>query len=382
MKILYILNTTKRVDTFSYTSMLAAQDLGLEFHIAGNWGYSSEVERLADEDEYGIRIYQIDLIRQPYSPGNWMAYQNLVSLIEAEQFDVIHCNTPTGGLLGRLAGKHCRLDKVIYQVHGFHFYPGAPFLNWLVYYPVERMLARYTDALITINRTDYHLAQQRVRPRRGGTVYYVPGVGIDLAAYSHLNLRKEEIRAEVRQQLGLSPTASMLLSVGEINQNKNHIVVLKAMAKLQDVSIHYYICGAGALEQKLKTFAQSNDLQDNIHFLGYRTDVKELLQACDLFLMPSYREGLSRSIMEAMASGLPCIVSDIRGNIDLIQNDIGGYVIGPRDHDGAAAAIERLTGDPSLRARMGRSNLQTIRAFGVPSIRSHMKQIYQEVLGV
>ena len=159
-KLLYILNVATRVNNFSYTSMVAAQVLETEFHIAGNWSYGSDEERVADEKRCGIKIHQIDFIRTPYHPGNIKAYVQLKKLIQKEKYDGIHCNTPIGGVLGRIVGKKCKIEKMIYQAHGFHFYKGAPKKNWLLYYPVEKWLARYTDALITINQEDYEFAKR------------------------------------------------------------------------------------------------------------------------------------------------------------------------------------------------------------------------------
>ena len=155
MKILYILNIAKKVNNFSYTSMIAAKECGLQFHIAGNWSYSDASERENDEKKYGIRIHQIDFVRNPYSLKNRKAYKQLLSLCKQESFDVIHCNTPIGGFLGRIVGNKCNVHKIIYQVHGFHFYKGAPIINWILYYPIEKWLARKTDIIITINKEDF-----------------------------------------------------------------------------------------------------------------------------------------------------------------------------------------------------------------------------------
>lgn len=376
MKILFILNIANRVNSFSYTSMLAAREMGVEFHIAGNWGYASDMERVADEQKYGIRIHQIDFIRAPYDIRNRKAMGQLLELMKRENFDLIHCNTPIGGVLGRLAGRKCGVKKIIYQAHGFHFYKGAPLLNWLVYYPIERWLARYTDALITINREDYALAQKKMRLRNDGKVYYVPGVGIDTAEYQ-LN---EDVRSRKRQELKLSEADVMLLSAGDLNENKNNRVILSAMAKLKDPHVHYYLCGKGELEAELRQLAESQGIGPQVHFLGYRQDMKELLQAADMFVMPSYREGLSRAISEAMASGLPCVVSKIRGNVDLIRQDEGGCLCEPDDVQGFADAIAVLSADPEKRMQMGKFNVSRIKDFEIPVVVKAVSDIYSEVL--
>ena len=375
-KILYILNIAKRVNDFSYTSMLAAQAEGMEFHIAGNWSYASNAERIADEEKYGIKIHQIDFIRTPYHPGNFHAYKQLKKIVGEEKFDYIHCNTPIGGVLGRLVGKQNKTKKVIYQVHGFHFYKGAPLLNWLIYYPVEWLLAHWTDAVVTINYEDYAFAQKKLKLRKGGKVYYVPGVGIDTKQFAP----DEQVRQAKRQELGLSDSDVMLISAGELNENKNNKVIISALAKLQDKSIHYFLCGVGDKENDLRRRAEEAGLSANVHFLGFRQDMKALLQAADVFVMPSFREGLSRSIMEAMSAGLPCVVSKIRGNVDLVTEGKGGYLHAPTDVDTIAAAIDKLATDPAARQEIRAYNLEKVKQYDVAVVTQKIREIYAEVL--
>ena len=123
MKMLYILNVANRVNNFCMSSLIAAKKINIEYHIAGNWGYANDIERIADEEKYGIRIHQIDFIRSPLDVRNYKAYKQLMEIVKRENYDVIHCNTPIGGVLGRLVGKKNKVCNVIYQAHGFHFYP-------------------------------------------------------------------------------------------------------------------------------------------------------------------------------------------------------------------------------------------------------------------
>lgn len=371
-KILYILNVAKRVNNFSHTSMLAAQTQGMDFHIAGHWSYESDEERVADEKQHGIRIHQIDFVRTPYHPGNLKAYMQLRKLVRKEKYDAIHCNTPIGGLLGRIVGKQCGVKNVIYQVHGFHFYKGAPKKNWLLYYPVEKRLARYTDALITINQEDYQLAKEKLKLRNNGKVYYVPGVGIDIKQYHTEDTNCEEKRKE----LNIPPDAFVLLSAGELNANKNNAVIISAMEQLKRDDLHYVLCGVGDRENSLRMQAEKAGLQNNVHFLGYRNDIKALYKMADCFVMPSLREGLSRSLMEAMASGLPCVVSKIRGNTDLIQEAKGGFLCETMDVAAYAEKLNCLARNPELREKMGRNNLIAIRKFSIETVTEEIRKIY------
>ena len=376
-KLLYVLNVAKRVNNFSYASMLAAQELGIEFHIAGNWSYASDEERLADEKQYGIKIHQIDFIRTPYHPGNRKAYSQLKELIQKEKYDVIHCNTPIGGVLGRILGKKCKVEKVIYQAHGFHFYKGAPKTNWMIYYPIEKLLARYTDALITINQEDFELSKTKLKLRNNGKVYYVPGVGIDTTQYN----TGEFSRSDKRSELGLDDSDIVLISMGDLIERKNYDISIRAIAETSNHDIQYIICGKGPKEENLAALAQNLGVSEKIHFLGFRSDIKELLGASDIFLFTTKQEGLPRSMMEAMASGLPCIASRIRGNTDLLENAEGGYLCDINDVSEYAEKINLLACDAELRQKMGKNNLFTIQKFSIETVTDAIRDIYKAELG-
>lgn len=216
-KILFISNIGKRVGSFSVASIAAAKKCGMEFYYAANWSAASEEQRVEDEAKYGIKLINVDLDRSPYSLKNIKAYKQIVNFINEEKIDYIHCNTPVGGLLGRLAGQKCKIKKVIYQVHGFHFYAGAPKKNWLIYYPIEKWLAKKTDAIITINKEDFERAK-KFKLRNNGRVYYVPGVGMDLAQYNLLN----ENRRIKREELQLNRENIALISMGDLIPRKNY----------------------------------------------------------------------------------------------------------------------------------------------------------------
>lgn len=372
MKMLYILNVANRVNNFCMSSLIAAKKTGIEYHIAGNWGYANDAERVADEEKYGIHIYQIDFIRFPLDIRNYKAYKQLKEIVNREKYDVIYCNTPTGGLLGRLAGKKCGVKKVIYQAHGFHFYKGAPKLNWMVYYPIEKWLAHHTDALITINQEDYELAKTKLKLRRNGKVYYVPGVGIDTTQYALSAKAREEKRIELK----LAENDVALISMGDLIERKNYDTAIRAIAEANNPALQYFICGKGPEEENLKALAVSLGVSEQIHFLGFRSDIKELLAAVDIFLFTTKQEGLPRSMMEAMASGLPCIASKVRGNTDLLEDGVGGYLCEVDNSTEYANAIKKLVEEPELRKQLGTANSKHILDFDISKISQKMEEIY------
>ena len=362
--------------TFSGAIIDVAHSLGMEYHSVLNRCNTTAEQMKEDEAKFNIRMHHADIARSPLSKSNIKAYKQLVKIIRDEKIDYIHCNTPVGGILGRLAGKKCNVKKVIYQAHGFHFYKGAPKKNWLLYYPVEKFLAHYTDALITINSEDFELAKNKLKLRGGGKVYYVPGVGIDTAQFND----EENLREKKRTELNIPSDAFVLVSAGELNANKNNRVILSALEQLKQKNIHYVICGVGDLEVGLRKQVDNAGLQDNVHFLGYRNDVKELYAMADCFVMPSYREGLSRSIMEAMASGLPCIVSKIRGNTDLVEHGENGFTCPAADAQAFADSIMQLASDRTLRFGMQKNNLEKIKNYDVSVVEQKMREIYSDVL--
>lgn len=260
--------------------------------------------------EWGCLIYNISTSRSLFKIGNLKAIKEIKTI--AKNYDIVHCHTPIAGAATRMACKSLRKKnnlKVVYTAHGFHFYHGSPKKNWLLYYPVERVCSRWTDVLITINNEDYNLAKAKMK---ASMIEYIPGVGVNIERFKSIVVD----RAKKRRELGISENARLLLSVGELNRNKNHQLIIKAIAELHDNNVHYMIAGVGGQADSLTNLAKS--LNVNLHLLGYRKDVAELYKIADLYIHPSLREGLPVAVIEAIASGCIAIGSRIRGNSDLI----------------------------------------------------------------
>ena len=320
---------------------------------------------------YCDKWIQLPFERSPFSRANIGVYKQLKAIIDREDYALIHCNTPVGGVLGRLCSRAARKrgTKVVYTAHGFHFFSGAPVKNWLLFYPVERFLSRFTDLLITMNGEDDRRAQ-RFHARKTAMVN---GVGVDLGRFE-----AEVDRDAVRNELGLPVDAPAIITVGEHIPRKNHETVLRALALLPDV--HALFCGTGEKEDELKALAGELDVRDRAHFLGFRRDVPRLLAASDIFVFPSLQEGLPVSQMEAMAAGLPCVVSDVRGNADLVKNGQGGFLRKPCDHEGFAEDIALLLGDPALRENMAQRNRSIMHEYSLEAVLAQMTKLYSELL--
>lgn len=372
-KVLYVATVVKtHIMEFHIPYLKMLKEMGWETAVAARNDFDDPADCVIP---YCDTYYDIPFERNPFKPGNIKAYRELKKVIDEGNYDIVHCHTPVGAMLTRLAAQDARKkgSKVFYTAHGFHFYKGAPLINWLAYYPVEKWLARKTDVLITINKEDYN----RATNFKAGKVVYVPGVGIDINKFSKRIGNREEKRAE----LSLQDTDFVLLSVGELIARKNHTIVLEALAELKKAgklnNIQYLICGRGVLEAELKEKAVSLGISDHVHFLGYRNDVSEICNAADLFVFMSLQEGLPVALMEAMACGLPVICSDIRGNTDLVESGKNGEIVG-NTAIAVADAIERLRKDSALCHQYAQAAVATIKHFDLSSVETEVRDIYTD----
>ena len=318
-KILMLAAVPSMIGQFNMENIRLLLAMGYEVHVACNfydtsvWTKEKISEFISQMKVLGVHCHQTGFSRSPGDVKSlFQSFRQMDSLVKKEGFQFVHCHTPVAAAVCRLVCHRNRM-KVIYTAHGFHFYKGAPMKNWLLYYPVEWLCSWWTDVLITINKEDYRRAKRRLHAKK---TVYVPGVGVDTEKFRPDAVCRERKRAE----LGLKETDIMLLSVGELSKRKNHEVVIRALHEMKNPDVKYFICGMGELEGCLKKIIKELGLENQVELLGYRTDISELMQAADVFVFPSLQEGLPVALMEAMASGLPCILSRIRGNSDLIMD--------------------------------------------------------------
>lgn len=372
-KALLVTTISGFVPQFEMNSVHLLQENGYEVHYATNYNYVFYGKDNSRLDGTGIIRHQIDFARSPYSKQTYIAYRQLDKLMSENEFSVIHCHTPMAGILARFVGNKHHVPIVFYTAHGFHFYKGAAIVNWLVYYTAERIMAKYTDALLTINKEDYNNAQ-RFTLKKGGQVYYIAGAGIDTAKFKNIDVDKK-LR---RQELGLKDNEFVILSVGELNKNKNHEVVIRAIAGIEHENIKYIICGEGDYKEKLQHLIKELQLEKNVKLLGYRSDIPSIEKSVDMFAFPSFREGLPVSLMEAMASGLPVIASKVRGNVDLVKNGTNGYLADPEDVLGWAEKIQYLMKNNLERQAMSRNNQKDMANYDKKVVKKQLYSIYKE----
>lgn len=376
-KALQLASVASMIDQFNIPNIQILQSLGYTVDVVADFTNPGTITKERAEDlkkrlaEMNVRVFDIAIPRS-LNPGTISsAYKQVKELLDKENYDILHCHSPIGGAIARKAAKSKRKTglKVIYTAHGFHFYDGAPLMNWLVFYPVEKYLSRFTDVLITINKEDYNRALKEFYAKK---TVYVPGVGVDTEKFAPRKSGRDKIRTE----LGISDDQIMLLSVGELNENKNHESVVRALAGMKNIT--YVIVGKGDLSVHLETVAKESNV--DLRLMGFRTDVADFYDAADVYVLPSIREGLNVSLMEAMATALPCLCGDIRGNVDLVEQEIGGFLFKPDEVENIRSAIEKVVALSSdERTEQGSYNLKKIRAFDLQTVDNLTSEIYRGV---
>ena len=371
-KVLFVATVVKsHMMQFHIPYLKMFKEMGWETAVASKNDYENPEDCVIP---YCDTYYDIPFERLPWKPKNIQSYKMLKKIIDEGNYDIIHCHTPVGAMIARLAALSARKKgtRVIYTAHGFHFFKGAPLLNWLLFYPAEWLLAPVTDVLITINKEDHARALKQLHARR---IEYVPGVGINTSRFRELNVD----RAAKRGSLGYGKEDFLLLTVAEMTPNKNHITILKALALLKDKeefqNMHYLICGRGEMWASLEESAKELGISDHVNFLGYRTDAPELYQASDLFLFVTLREGLSVALMEAMSSGMPIVCAKIRGNTDLVDDGVSG-VFSENDPEAIARHILALYRDPENRKKLGQAASEKALLFDEKNVLQQVKDIY------
>lgn len=376
-KILFLTAIGGFLQQFEMNDVKIAQELGYEVHYATNFNNPVYEVRWEELREHHISLHQIDIHKSPFHVRrNFKAWRQLRKVVREEDIDIIHCHNPMGGVLGRLAdiGMKNKIP-IIYTAHGFHFYSGAPLLNWILYYPVEKLLAKRTNALITINEEDYERAR-KLRLRQGGIVRKIPGVGIETEKFG----RRLADRDAVRKELGIPMHGFFLLSVGELNTNKNHQIVLRAVAGIKNKNICYGICGRGAKKAELQKLAVKLGIDERVSFLGFRNDIPRVLAAADCFVFPSKREGLGIAAIEAMAAGVPMITSDCRGTREYMKDGVNGFVCKSGIEEEYIAAIHSMQMLQKKRNEFAQACRKEAARFDIGITDGIMRQVYAELL--
>jgi len=365
-KVLVVTSTDNMISQFLIPHIQDMQKMGATVECACNkTGFFFDMLK----NEYGFTMHRLDIPRRPFSFKIFKAKDELVKLIKDNKYDLIHCQQPVGGVLARMAGHECKVP-VLYIAHGFHFFKGAPLQNKLLYKTVETAMAKKTDALVTMNEEDF-LAAKKMRAKK---VYKINGIGVDLNKY-----KNEKADENLRKELNIKDDDFVVLAVGELNENKNHRTLLSAFEQINNKKIKLIICGQGPLKHEFENLIREKKMEDRVSLLGYRKDITSIYNLANIFIMPSFREGLPRSMMEAMVNGIAVVCSNIRGCKDLIWDNEGGILVLPKDAAAMKNATLKLYEDKKLREKFGQRNKEFVKNFSLDVVLAQMREIYKNI---
>ena len=369
MKVLLTATVQSHICQFHRPLVSLLHKHGCEVHVAAK-------DNLAEKNglklDFVDKVYNVPFSRSPKSTDNIRAYKELKKIIKSNSYDVIHCNTPMGGIVTRLAARKARTvgTKVYYTAHGFHFYKGAPKKNWFIYYPIEKWMSRLTDVLITITQEDYHLAKKKFHTN----IKYIHGVGVDQLKYLSINPEDNEA---FRHKMGYN-NRFIILCTGELNDNKNQFTIIKAAQQLakKRPEILVLLAGNGPREVELKKNIADMQLHDHVHMLGYCTDLEKYVNVSDMVVSASYREGLPLNIMEALLCGKPVVASNNRGHRELIENEVNGILVEYNESKYFQESIENLMDSFEKRLLFKKNARKMIVPFTMSNVEKELKEIY------
>lgn len=348
-KILFCATVDYHFKAFHLPYMKWFKEQGWDVHVAA----AGKIEL-----PYTDQKYMIPFSRSPYDRSNIRAYKQLRNILEQSNYEIIHCHTPIGGLVARLAARKTkkRGTKVIYTAHGFHFCNGAPLINWLLYYPIEKWLANYTDCLITINQEDYQRATNQLKAKQ---VEHVHGVGIDTNRFKPLTQSEKEER---KKSFGYQADDFLLFYAAEFNKNKNQEFLLRSLSSIKEQvpNAKLLFAGEGSLLKNCQDQAKLLGVSHMVDFLGFRSDIDKIVPICDIAVASSFREGLPVNIMEAMACGLPVVAVDNRGHRELVHNYENGFLVTNNDPILFSEKVMELISTKTLRESFGKNSRNVI----------------------
>lgn len=325
--------------------------------------------------ERGCKVFILEFNRTPTKKDNIIAYKKLKIIIEEEAYDLVHTHTPVASACVRLACRKMSNVRVFYSAHGFHFYKGASLKNWLIFFPLEWWLAKYTDLLITINKEDFARAKKFFKTE----VVHIHGAGVNKNKYYPY---ESKVVDKLKDELGYLNEPFTLLCTGEFNNNKNQSTIIKATARAVKVApnIKLLLAGCGPNEENLRNLVKELSLEEYVEFLGFRADLEKFVNICDIVLSASYREGLGLTIVEGMFCGKPVIASINRGHKELVEEGVTGYLVEAEDVEGFKNNILKLYGDKEKRKNFGVAAINNVKLFTTENVLDELNKSYGIIL--
>lgn len=372
MKILFVATVRSHIGQFHMPFIRELKARGVEVHAAFK-------DNSADKPGLDLsaidKTFEVPFERRPLRLNNIKAYRELKKIIDGNGYDAVHCHTPMGAVITRLAAKSARKKgtKVIYTAHGFHFFKGASIKNWMFFYPVEKYLSKYTDCLITINSEDCELAHKK--KFRAGKIYKVHGVGVELDRFKAVDADE---KARLRAEYGYDGDTFIMIYPADLSVRKNQPMLFDALQKIaeKNKNVKLLLPGQPIRLEEYKRMISERGIADNVEFLGYRRDINNLVGLSDLSVASSFQEGLPINIIEAMAMGNAIVATDVRGNNDAVEDGVNGYLVPVGDSDLMAEKILELMNDREKLRTFGENGLDMVKDFSTENVNREMLTIY------
>ena len=343
---------------------------GYEVHAAAR---NNLAEKNGLQLDFVDKVFDVRFSRSPKSKENITAYNQLKTIVDSGNYEVVHCNTPMGGMIARLATRAARKKgtKLFYTAHGFHFYDGAPKKNWMIFYPIEKFFSKMTDILITITHEDYKVASEAFHCK----VAYMHGVGVSGERYKPVTI---EEKLSLSGKMGYSKNAKILLCIGELNDNKNQSMAIRMMHKVvaKYPEAILLLAGNGPKQKFLEQLIKQEGLERNVKLIGYVTNLQDYQHIIDVQVSCSLREGLPLNIVESMLSGNPVVASLNRGHRELIQDGINGYIVDPNDYEAMGNRVLNLLDNDDLCKRIVQNAIIFAQDFTFTSVKKELEEIY------
>lgn len=326
--------------------------------------------------------YILHYERSPFTPKLFVGIKELYEIIKNNNYNIVYCHTPVGGLAARLASIKARKKntKVIYFSHGYHFFKGAPLLNWLIYYPIEKILSYVTDSIITINTEDFEITKKRFSTCKA---YMINGIGIDTRKFICKDNR-DEIRKKYRNEMNIPNEATVLIYLAELIKNKNQYFLLRVLKNLIDNGhndIYLVLAGLDHSDGDIENYAKELGVEKNVRFLGWRDDVCQLYLMSDICTASSIREGFGLNIVEAMLCSIPVIAVKNRGHNSIINDGKTGFLVNQNDVDTFTDRILQLIKNDDLKKSFIANALKETNLYTTDTILNDLYDILSSHLG-
>lgn len=371
MKILYVANVAKEHFCKFYIN---------EFKELSRMGWEIDIACRMDADvPFVSHAFPMPWNRSPFRLSTFKGVRELRKIIDNNGYDILYCTTPIGGLVGRLAAKRCKFRPiVIYIAHGFHFFKGSSVLSWILYYPVEKWLAKYTDVLITVNSEDFLFAKKKFPVKK---IVKINEIGANTGIYRKTIVSPEE-NLNIKKEIGIEKNFPILFYAAEISKLKNQTYLLSVIRELVSLGFDPVLLLPGR-DQTSGRFQRRADfvgLKNRVKLLGFRQDLNKIIHVADFCTPSSRREGLGLNVVEAMAAGIPVVAVDNRGHRQTIVSGVNGFLVSIKSPDEMCSKIVYLINHPEIREKFEKNGIITSESYDFSAVFPTIMSIYSSSL--